>query len=232
MANMQIRINEFIASHELDESITDSLIDLINGCFSDYVAHMSKEWLTANVPAKTTKKAAASKTEKLETAADAESLEQLKSNACTSVILNDYCREHGLRIGGTKKEIAERVWRHLQGEQNDEDTSPRSKPKKVPAKKEQHQCFACNAKGQPCGNAGTEQHSGEWFCFRHIDSAEEIIEKKNAPSPAPKAKASPKAEPKSKTVSKRPSAGALSKKAKAPVESEPESEEELEEDDN
>jgi hypothetical protein len=224
MANMQIRIDEFIATNELDESVTDSLIDLINGCFSDYVSHMSKEWLTAKVPAtKTTKKAG--KAEKLETAADAESLEQLKSNAVTSVILNDYCRENGLRIGGTKKEIAERVWRHLQGEHTDDDISPRSKPKKVPVKKEQHASFACNAKGQPCGNAGTEQFSGEWFCFRHIDNAEDIIEKKNAPPPSPKT--SPKASTSTKAVSKRPNVGGMKKKA--PVQSD---EEELEEDDN
>jgi hypothetical protein len=229
MAKMEDRIDAFISENGLDENIKDALIEVVNGCFSDYVSHMAKEWIATPVPAtKATKKSPAGKAEKLDTAADAESFEQLKSTACTSVMLNDYCREHGLRIGGTKKEIAERVWRHLQGETLDDDISPRSKPKKVPVKKEQHKCFACNSKGQPCGNAGTEEFSGEWFCFRHIDNAEEIIEKKNAPPSPPKASASPKGST-SKAGVKRPNAAALKKKAKAP---EPEEEELEEEDDN
>ena len=218
MANMQIRINEFIATNNLDESVTDSLIELVNGCFSDYVSHMSKEWLTADVSAKPAKKVAAGKGQKLLTASDAESLEQLKSTACTSVTLNDYCRENGLRIGGTKKEIAERVWRHLQGEQNDDDVSPRSKPKKVPAKKEKHQCFACNAKGQPCGISADNEFEGEWFCYKHIDNAEDIIEKRVVELSESTTKASTTKASTSKPSSRKPSAGI--KKAKAPVEEE------------
>jgi len=169
---------------------------------------MSAQWLGTDAPVakKTGTKKTASKVEKLENAADAESLEQLISPACNTALLNDYCRENGLRIGGKKAEVAGRIWRHLQGETTDEDVSPRSKPKKVPVKKVSHQCFACNAKGQPCGLAADNEHEGEWFCFRHIDSADEIIEKKNAPHPAPKAKASPK------SVSKKPAAS-LKKKA-------------------
>jgi hypothetical protein len=225
MANMEIEINAFIASHELDESAKDELVKLVNKCFSIYVSHMSSEWLSAAAPtsapakkAAATKKTAA-KAEKIENAADAESLDQLISTACTSTVLNDYCRENGLRIGGVKKDIASRVWRHLQGESEDDDISPRSKPKKAPAKKQTHPCFACNAKGQPCGLAADNEFEGNWFCFRHIDSAEEIIEKKNAPPPAPKPKASPKS-----AVSKKPAAS-LKKKA------EPEPELEEEEDD-
>ena len=201
MSNMQTYINEFISTNGLDESVTNSVIDLVNKCFSDYVSHMSAEWLNAEIPAKKTKKTTtpAAKVEKLENAADADSLDQLKGPSCTSVVLNDYCRSNELRIGGTKKEIAERVWRHLQGETSENDISPRSKPKKVvPSKKEQHQCFACNVKGQPCGIGATEEHNGNWFCFRHIDSADEIIEKKTPTTPT-KSKVSPKA------VSKKPS---------------------------
>jgi hypothetical protein len=214
MANMQTYINAFVADHELDENITDDLIDLVKKCFTDYISHMSNEWLTAEVPSKKTiKNKTVKSSDKLENAADAESLEQLKGTTCTSVVLNNYCRDNGVRIGGTKKEIAERVWRHLQGEQLDDDTSPRSKPKKVVAKKEQHACFACNAKGQPCGIAATDQHEGEWFCFRHIDNASEILE----------AKATPKASSsKSSGVSKKPSASIKRK----PQEEELEEEEE------
>ena len=214
MANMQTYIEKFIAEHDLDEGITDPLIELVNKCFTDYVSHMSAEWLTAEIPTakKTTKKAAATKAAKLEDASEAESLEELKRN-CTSIVLNNYCREHKLRIGGNKDDIAERVWRHLQGEQTDDDISPRSKPKKVVAKKEQHQCFACNAKGQPCGVGATNEHEGEWFCFRHINDADDIIAAKaEAAKPKEsKPKASPKAAKSSAAVSKRP--GAFKKKA-------------------
>ena len=209
---MQIDIDQFIAAHELDASAKEELIDLVNKCFTKYVTHMSSEWLAADthVPAKkAVAKKGTSKADKLESVDEAESLEQLVSTACTTTILNDYCRENGLRIGGNKKEIAARVWRHKTGEALDDDVSPRSKPKKVVAKKEVHQCFACNAKGQPCGLAADNQHESEWFCFRHIDTADEIIEAKNAPPPAPKPKASPKA------VSKKPAA---SLKKTAPVE--------------
>ena len=210
---MQIDIDQFIAAHELDASAKEELIDLVNKCFTKYVTHMSSDWLQAevHVPSKKgTAKKGALKTEKLESIDDAESLEQLISTACTTALLSEYCRENGLRIGGNKKDAAGRVWRHKTGETTDDDISPRSKPKKVVAKKEVHQCFACNAKGQPCGLAADNQHDSEWFCFRHIDTADEIIEAKKVP--VPKAKPS---------VSKKPAA---SLKKKAPVE-----EEELEE---
>ena len=211
---MQTYIEKFIAEHDLDEGITDPLIELVNKCFTDYVSHMSAEWLTAELPTKkATKKAAAStKAEKLEDASEAESLDELKRN-CTSIVLNNYCRDNKLRIGGNKQDIAERVWRHLNGEQTDDDVSPRAKPKKVVAKKVQHQCFACNAKGQPCGVGATNEHEGEWFCFRHIDNADEIIEAKAAAAKPkvtkPKA-TSPKASTSAAAVSKRP--GAFKKK--------------------
>jgi len=184
---------------------------------------MSSTWLSAAAPASApAKKATATKkkAEKLENAADADSLDQLTSPTCTSTVLNDYCRANGLRIGGVKKDLAARVWRHLQGESDDEDISPRSKPKKSPVKKQNHQCFACNAKGQPCGLAADNEFEGEWFCFRHIDSAQEIIKKKNESLRTPTKKVTKKAV----VVSKKPAAS-LKKKA------EPETELEEEEDD-
>jgi hypothetical protein len=175
MANMQTRLESFISDNNLDESISDSLIDLVNGCFTDYVEHMSKDWLNLPKPIKQPK---ITKGEKLDSCSDAESLDDLRGTKCTTTLLNEYCRTHSIRVGGTKKEIAERVWRHLQGEQSDSDLSPKGKSKKTPAKKELHACFACNAKGQPCGIAATEQFNGEWFCFRHQDDSGEIIAKK------------------------------------------------------
>ena len=212
---MQNDIENFAAKYKLNDSSKEELIDLVNVCFTTYVKHMSAVWLNVDAPVQVKKEKAVVKTEKLENASDAESLEQLVSTTCTTTILNDYCRKNGLRIGGKKSEIASRVWRHIQGEAEDDDISPRSKPKKVPAKKESHQCFACNAKGQPCGLAADNEHEGEWFCFRHIDSADEIIEKKNiSVAPSKAAKASPK------KVSKKPSASLKKKTTEHELEEE------------
>jgi hypothetical protein len=148
------------------------------------------------------------KVEKLLFAAEAESEAELNSTACTVALLADYCRVNGLRIGGSKADCAGRVWRHLTGETVAEDISPRSLPKKTPAKKEKHQCFGCTTKGQPCGLPGTQQFEEEWFCFKHIDTAEDFLIAANAPEPPPKV-VSPKASPvkATATVSKRPGAG-------------------------
>ena len=171
MANMETRIDQFIAEKGIDEEIKDSLIELVNGCFADYVSHMSKEWLSNPIKTVQTKE----KTEKLKDPTEAEAIEDLRK--CTSVILNEYCKTHELKIGGTKKDVMNRVWRHLQGETSDDDAGRKVKAKKVPTTKEQHSCFACNVKGAPCGSAATEQHAGEWFCYRHIDDAEDILSK-------------------------------------------------------
>ena len=180
MANMEDRIDAFIAEHGLDENAKDDVIDLVNGCFGDYVAHMSKEWLTTPTKPPTKESSTKTKKNKLEDPAMANTAEELTN--CTTAILNEYCKNNGLKIGGNKKELSGRVWRHIQGESSEDDTSSRSKPKTTKAAKEKHSCFACNSKGAPCGIAATEEHNGVWFCFRHIDEAEEIIAKKDSES--------------------------------------------------
>jgi hypothetical protein len=158
MANMQNRINQFIESNNLDESATDSLVDLVNGCFKDYIEHMASDWLTVPI--------IKPKLKKLAQCSDAETIDELKGTKCTTNLLSEYCRTNSIRVGGTKKDMAERVWRHLQGESSDSDNSPKSKPRKTPVK-EPHACSSCNAKGAPCGIAATEQVDGKWLCFRH-----------------------------------------------------------------
>jgi len=208
MAAMESLIMTFIKNHDLDEEVTDSLIELVNGCFAVYVKHMSNEWIrTEPAAVGGDKKSKKSSKSKLENPADAESLEELST--CTSVVLNDYCRTHDLRVGGVKNDLVERVWRHLQGESSDKDTSPRSKPKKADTKKELHACFACNAKGKPCGIGATKQFEDKWFCAHHIDNAEEIIEKMSAkkepePPKADSSKADSKTESKIKKPYKKP----------------------------
>ena len=129
MANMEIRINEFLSTNEIDENVKDSLVDLINSCFADYVTHMSTEWLSAAVPvakkapAKTVKKA-----EKCDDPTECESEAELNLR-CTSAILDGYCRTHKLRVGGEggKATRVARVWRHIQGTSDEDDFSPRGK---------------------------------------------------------------------------------------------------------
>ena len=107
----------------------------------------------------------------------AQSLEQLTKN-CTSVVLNEFCRNNGLRVGGNKLDICSRVWRKLQGESSSEDESPRNKPKKSKKTSEKHKCSACTSKGLPCGSSATEQVGELWYCLRHISAAStsEVVE--------------------------------------------------------
>ena len=207
---MENRIDSFIAEHGLDENAKDAVIELVNGCFTDYISHMAKEWLKN--PVKSTKEPTPkSKKAKLEDPTQAESPDDLMN--CTTAILNEYCKNNKIKVGGNKKELSGRVWRHIQGESSDDDTSSRSKPKSSKPKKETHQCFACNSKGAPCGISGTEEYSGEWFCFHHIDSAEELINNKTPSAPEPETKK------KSKKAESKP------KKSKSPKKSSDESEE-------
>ena len=168
---MDSRLDQFISDNELDEEIKDSLIELVNGCFADYVSHMSKEWLCNPIKTVQTKE----KKVKLEDPTEVEKIEDLRK--CTSAILNEYCKTHELKIGGDKKEIMGRVWRHLQGETSDDDAGRKAKAKKAVVVKVPHACFAHNAKGAPCGIVATEEFSSEWFCCRHIDNAEKILSK-------------------------------------------------------
>jgi hypothetical protein len=46
MANMQTYIENFISEHELEESVNEHLIDLINKCFSSTVgSSTNRRWL-------------------------------------------------------------------------------------------------------------------------------------------------------------------------------------------
>jgi hypothetical protein len=161
MANtMDDMISTFISENGLDEDIKDNLTALVHSCFSQYVGFMSKEWLSAPPNGPKTKK------EKLDDPTQAENRDDLRK--CTAIILNDYCKENGLKIGGNKSDIMDRVWRHVQGDSSDDDLGRASKPKKEIAKKEIHACSSCNAKGIPCAISANEQIDGKWFCFRHI----------------------------------------------------------------
>jgi len=177
MANMENRIDSFITENGLDENAKDVVIELVNGCFTDYISHMAVEWLKNPVDNKSKKNITKSKKAKLEDPTVAETIDDLVN--CTTAILTEYCKNNKLKVGGTKTDLSGRVWRHIQGESSDEDTKNTKKSSKdskdSKSKKEIHSCFACNSKGAPCGLSATEEYSGHWFCFHHIDNAEELV---------------------------------------------------------
>jgi len=171
MASVNTRIAKFIADNNLDESISDNLTELVHNCFGDLAVLVAKQVKSTTASEKT--KAKVPKDDKLENPLDAESHDDLRR--CTTVTLNEFCKNNGLKVGGNKKDIIDRAWRFIQGEELPEDKSPRSKPKKLVAKSEKHQCCGSNSKGVACGTSATEQCDGKWFCWRHITDANEII---------------------------------------------------------
>jgi hypothetical protein len=211
MASIESRIDTFISEHDLDTDLKDELCVLVTGCMEDLFKHV----FTQPVPESETKKAKkVLKSEKVEDPASCETYEDLRN--CTTGVLNQFCKDHGLKVGGNKKEIMDRVWRHIQGESSDEDKSSRGKPKKEKKVPEKHACCGTNVAGVPCGSSATEEFGGSHFCWRHISDAQKFIDAQNTESePVPekpkekkKAKApvteEPKPKPRAKFVPKQP----------------------------
>jgi len=182
MTNMETMVDKFMTEHSIDEDMKESIIDLLNGCFTDYVSHMAASWLDMPVGGNKANSGTnkGSKKDKLENPAEATSLDELRN--CTSVILNEFCKDNKLKIGGNKKDIMERVWRHIQGKGSDDDKGRGAKSKKEKTKVEAHACFASTSKGDPCGLVANEEFDEKWFCHRHITDAESIIAKKGESS--------------------------------------------------
>ena len=157
------RIEKFVTKHELDSDAAEGLEKLIKLCIGDLYEHVK------DVPVQTT--AVKEKSEKFDNPLKAQHRDDLRN--CTKEVLNTFCKENGLRVGGTKKEVMDRVWRFTQDESSDEDISPRSekkkKEKKVPEKIE---CCGTTAKGTPCNvPAENEQIGGKCYCWRHAKTA-------------------------------------------------------------
>ena len=165
-------IDSFITEHKLDTKLKEDLCD----CFSQCLGAIGKHLLTEPIPEtehKVAKSQKVLKADKIDDPASVESLDELRN--CTTGVLNEFCRNNSLKVGGNKKEIMDRVWRHLQGEGSDEDKSSRGKPKKDKKVAEKHICSGCNAKGAPCSVGGTEPHGDFWFCWRHIIDADSFL---------------------------------------------------------
>ena len=160
MSSVTARIEKFISDYELDLQVSD-LDTLIKRCIGDLYENVK------DVAVKTTKE----KQEKLEEPSKAKVRDDLRN--CTKEVLNSFCKENGLRVGGTKKEVMDRVWRFIQEESSDEDISPRSEKKKKEQKiVEKHECCGKTAKGSECQViAEDEPISGKYYCWRHAKSA-------------------------------------------------------------
>ena len=163
MSSIATRIQKFISDNDLDADLTDDLEKLVKRCIGDLYEHVK------DVPAQTT--VHSTKESKLDDPAKAQQRDDLRN--CTKEVLNAFCKENGLRVGGTKKEVMDRVWRFTQDESSDEDISPRSEKKKlakkVPVKRE---CSGTTAKGTPCAvPAEDELIAGKCYCWRHAKAA-------------------------------------------------------------
>jgi hypothetical protein len=223
MSTINGRIQEFINTHELPDTdeFRESLADFVSGCWSDHFKIVMEKTIPDDKPAKGSK---VSKENKIEDPTECKSRDDIRN--CTSGTLNEFCKKQGLRVGGNKTEIMDRVWRYLQGNNSEEDMSPRNKPKKEKKVNEKHDCYGCTSKGTPCAVAATVEVDGHWFCWRHEENAQEIIENKNSSSNKKSpAKSEKKSEKSEKSEKKAPAKASKSKKA-------PVSEDELKTDDS
>jgi len=200
MSSLEAIVDDFITEHELDSEMKEPLCNLINKSMEGLFKHLYSEQFPETDPKKE-KKASQKvlKADKLDDPTAAESEEQLKN--CTTSVLNQFCRDNNLKVGGNKAEITTRVWRFLQGTGSDEDLSNRNKPKKEKKGAEKHICSGLSAKGVPCSvGAGSDgEYKGYWFCWHHIKDADEFLKKlkpkEEEPEPKKEKKQRKKKEP-------------------------------------
>jgi len=186
-ATMESRIKNFLKKKDLDEDLCEDFINLTKDLFGDLFKHLAGE----QIPSASKKSSSESKKKKLEIDDLVEgdvSIEELKGTACTSAVLDDYIKKNGLRASGTKAEKAERVYRHISEESLPDDMSPKNKTKEPKAKKVHHDCCGRTSKGIACSTSATEEYEGHWFCWRHIDTKDEIIDALSTKSPKTKKK--------------------------------------------
>jgi hypothetical protein len=177
MSSLSKVVAEFIDEHEIDKENFDvDLMNLVNKVFEIFIKINMNTVIPENEPKAKTQKVL--KADKIEDPASVQTRAEL--NNCTTGILNQFCKENSLKVGGNKTEIMDRVWRFIQGTGSDEDLSSRNKPKTPKKKSEIHECSGFNAKGTPCGVSGNEPFDGHWFCWRHHADAARFIEAKQS----------------------------------------------------
>lgn len=177
MSTIADRTDEFINTHDLPDTddFRKHLADFVSGCWADHYKIVMEKTIPDDKPTRGTK---VSKENKIEDPTECKTRDDLRN--CTSGTLNEFCKKQGLRVGGNKSEIMDRVWRYLQGNNSEEDMSPRNKPKKEKKVNEKHDCYGCTSKGTPCAVAATVEVDGHWFCWRHEENAQEIIANKGS----------------------------------------------------
>ena len=161
------RIEKFIKDNKLSEDISDDLAALVKKCIGDLFDHVK------DTPAPVAIK---EKVEKIDEISDAKDRGDLRD--ITKEKLTAYCKSNGLRVTGSKKDLMDRAWRHVNEESSDEDISPRSVEKKTKSKPEKHACCCKNAKGDTCSITAEDQVNDKWYCWRHIATADKKEPKK------------------------------------------------------
>ena len=218
MSTINDRIDAFISKFDLKDTpeFREGLGNFVAGCWEDHFKICMDEKIPHNQK-NTGGGGKVSKSDKIEDPSECKEIDDLRN--CTSATLDEYCKTHGLRIGGTKKEKMDRVWRHLQGNNSEDDMSPRGKGKKEKKVSEKHSCYGCTSKGTPCAVVATVEVDGQWFCWRHEETAAEIIAKKGGGGG--KAAASTTSTKKEKIVSSEYTEAVNKKKKKAVKEPSP-----------
>ena len=204
-SSIETRIDTFIQEHNLDPDMKEEIQELCIGCIETMFKHLFSSQLS---PEENTKTKKVLKAEKLEDPATAETIEELRN--CTTGILNLYCRDKNLKIGGNKKELMDRVWRHIQGDSSDDDKGRGSKAKKEKKIAEKHICSGFKTDGSPCALSGTEDKGDCWFCYKHITDADKFLE-------AIKKKAQPEGSSSTKKKSKKPEPESEDEDVPAPI---------------
>jgi hypothetical protein len=126
----------------------------------EYIKDMNKE-----IVAKT-KTPKAVKSDRIDDPSVAESKSDLIK--CTTAVLSSYCKDHSLKVAGEKKDLIDRVWRHIQDKSSDDDLKTR-KARKV--KSEKHKCCGKNIDGKPCRAWASHHVDDKWLCWRHTESS-------------------------------------------------------------
>jgi hypothetical protein len=193
-------IDSFIAEHELDPELKEDIQNLTMGCIEVMFKHLYNIPLPVSTSTGNTgdKAKKVLKAEKVEDPSSVESIEELRN--CTTSVLNQYCRDQNLKIGGNKRELMDRVWRHIQGESSDDDKSSRGKPKKEKKVAEKHVCSGFKTDGTPCQISGTEEYENCFFCYKHITDASKFLEKKNSGASSSGSSSKPKKSKKQEPV--------------------------------
>jgi hypothetical protein len=157
MSSMTVLFEQFIADHEIDITVDDldTLVKRAIGVLYENTKDVQVVKKEKDI--------------KLDSPARAQQRDDLRN--CTKEVLNAFCKENELRVGGSKKEIADRVWRCLQNNSDDDDISPRAKSKKEKKVVEKKVCCGKTAKGTPCTVSGDEMIGGKCYCWRHAKNA-------------------------------------------------------------